>query len=385
MRKLPAIALTLLLITGALSGCAKEKEQDPAVARIGDEVILKSELDAKSATSDKMFDSLTGLSEEELAGKKRAAREAILEELISERILLAKAAELGIAETPEMRRAAELGWQSTVQAMTDYVLASYPTLEGKELDETVASMLRVQGLEETSAIENSIRAATRNALLEQVKESAPAPDEAQLKAAYDALLEEQTQAFSVNPASYEAALLSGDIILYAPEPCRVVASVYFRFDDDVIGLLKQLESVGSTQTLEEMRSDQRLLMDEQVAAALARLENGEDFSTIQEEWQNGGTATNYITPGSTRFADGVTEAVWSLENEGEWTEPFELEYGYQVYCWMDTLEDGAVPLEAVREQLFERLEAELRAAAVEEARALWRSEAEVEIISENIM
>lgn len=390
MKRFSLLVLAAVIAATIFAGCTKAEPQpsgepDVAVAVVGGAEIMRSEVESLAAHSDKMYESLTGVSEEEIAEKKLESRLTILENLVTERIISSKIEEYGIKETKQMREAAEKSWENAVSAMEKYVLASYPTLEGSELEETVNAMLNTQGISEETLIKSAIQDELEKALAEELKGEAPPAEEAEISEYYSSLLEKQKVSFTADTAAFEGALMSGETVVFRPADCRVVKQLYLKFDEEVIGLIKQLEAVDDTETADEMRNDQYRILNKKLETIRKDLDSGEKFDTILEENEQGSSAgVNYITEASERFSEEYKRALFALTEQGTYSEPVKQEYGYVILFWQDTLKAGESSFEEVRESIEKLLTEENDRVYYEEQLKQWRSDAEVELFTENL-
>ena len=390
MKKSYLLIFAVICLFLLFSGCAKtepkvSQEPDLVVATVDGAEILRSQVEKLAAGSDQAYDSVTGMSEEEISQKKLESRLGILENLIMDKIISAKIAEHGITETPAMSEAAEKSWENAVAAMERYVLASYPTLSGTELEDTVTAMLKAQGIDKDTLIKNAIDDQLEKALSEKLAAALPAPDSAQLEEYYNQLLTQQKELFESNMQAYESALLSGELVLYRPADCKAVKQLYFKFDDDVIDLIKQLESVKDKETADEMRADQYTIMDETLAAVAKAIAQGVDFDTIASKYDiDDANAVNYITAASTRFGSEYMAALAGITAQGGFSQPVKQEYGYIIIYWDSTLPAGTLSLEEAQQPLSQQLSASLAEEYYQLQLENWRTAAKVEIFKDKL-
>ncbi len=387
MKRAILILLVIMSIGVLLSACGASGDEtdDPVVAVVDGAEIRRSEVEALAVHGDEMYNSVSELSEAEIAEKKLNARLEILDMLVREQVIAAKVAEYGISETESMLTAAEERWSSTISLMEDYVLASYPTLEGDELEDTVASMLTVQNVSEEALKASVIKDELEKALQAEVVAMAPMPEEAELRAYYDDLLEEQTALFSDDISAFERELMSDELVLYRPVEVRAVQQLYLKFDEDVIDLMKQLESVGDNATKDEMRQDQLIIINETLESVLTRLESGEDFRILLSEYDaDSAEDINYITAESSRFSEEYMAALFAIDEQGGHSVALEQEYGYIILKWDHSLEPATVSYEEVAESIVSVVMDATAEAYYEEQVNVWLSEAEVELYTDNL-
>lgn len=406
MRRKLALLLAGALLAGGLSACQEtppeqetpETQQTPqtqqtespapaadqVVATVDGREIWYSQLAEQMLMTETMYRSMADqFTQEELEEKLHDAALSSLEQLISGELLQLKAEEYGLSLTEEDRAQAQESWEQVLEQLTDSVQASYPSLEGEDLDAMVELALEASGLDRETVVASAEQSALVAKLKAAVLEQTPQPTQEELRQAYQELSQTQREAFDADVTAFEAEMLAGDPVTYVPAEYRVIQELPLEFDSEVIQLLKQMEEYDTDESdsYEEILAlEYQRILDEVLPGVLARLEEGEPFAQLVEEMEpGGGTKFNYISEETTRLSRELQQAALALSEEGAWSEPVQTERGYVLLYWADTLEAGERPLEAVEEQLAAQLLQQAQNRAWTESQAQWREEADVVI------
>ena len=286
----------------------------------------------------------------------------VLEQLAGDKIIAARAQELGLTEMSEEDLA-----QIEAQAAQTYEtqLADYIAFVGGADRETAA-----QQLSEESGV-------TLEGIVEQLKQNwwsqkyydytvkDVAVTDEEVQACYDALLAKQKEDFSGTTENFEYAHRTGQPIVWRPEGYRAVRDILIRFTDDAdieqaARLLDQLELEED----EQKRADAQAQLDKlfaplekKAAEAQAKLEGGAAFADLMDEYGCDEALKDeplrsqgyYITDTSfVNSAEYVTGSMM-LEQPGQVSSPLRSEYGVHLVEYIGDLAPGEVPLADVQE------------------------------------
>jgi hypothetical protein len=384
MKKSLALALLLCLILSI--SC--RAEADPVVAEVGSTKILRSQVEAEMATAEVIYGFLgQNLTEDEIAVKKAQAQKEILEQLILRQVLLDQAEARGIRLEGDVRKAADTKYTATLDSVRDYVLQSYPSLSGGELDEQVDTLLKAAGETRDSLRAEAGEAALTDALYQSVYDECASVPEADVKARYDALYSEQKQAFDGNVNGYEAALLEGGVIVHRPVDEKMIQKAEFLFDVEIIPLLNQMNQYGSAEDAQAMTDDQYALLTDKVEDIYEDLKAGKiPFDQVLEGIEPGSSQkVNYFSEGSTRFPDEYRSRALRFKTVGEISTAYKIDNGYAIlYYAGDLPKCDAVPLSEVRDRIEVQLLGDARKSHLEDALAGWMRGANVVRYEENL-
>lgn len=359
-----------------------EDAQDMVVARVNGTDILYREFAEQMASVEAIYSAMTdALSADEINLQLTEQAQTVLENLISQVILEQKAEEYDIALTAEQEAEVASAWEQMQERFSRTISANYPTLEGEDLAAMVLLALESSGIEE----EMITQSARSSALIENLRARFDAetaePTQAELQALYDTLLLEQQTEFENDAAAFETAILGGEVVVYIPDEYRVLHEWEFRYEDDVIALLKQLEELDteSSTAYEDTLAAEQARTLQTISMVQALLASGSEFDTLYENANSGkAPRVNYIAAGSSRFSDAYYEAAMQIPAEGSAAaQPIAQNYGYTLLYWADTLAPGAISLYDVEEALAEQLLREARNENWKNVQAQWREQAEV--------
>ncbi|MDR1586031.1 MAG: peptidylprolyl isomerase [Treponema sp.] len=379
-----------------LDSCSSKKAEAPSgqdfdpgltVATVDGTDITRRQVEEQMITVNRMYRALEeSLPAEIIREKKLEARKQILDKLVEKQIVLNRTGNIEKNLSGEDKARIEAAYEAGVNRLADYVRKSYPYLGREETLKEVETLLKTSRL----SLED-IRGGAKSAVLEELLyepffAEAGDPSPAEIEKYYRRLLEEQKEKFEENISRYEQALLSGDPIAFRPAECRVIRELNIRFDDDVIGLIRQLEGFDSKAEAEKMRQDQFLRQEEKLKRILEkskttpfdRLDAGEPGVDISP-------ARNYISPGSSRFGAEYRDAALGIARVGGLSDPVRAEYGTVILRWEgNTGPRGETPLAEIRDTIREAVRQEKHSRVREEALALWRGEAAISLYPENL-
>ncbi|MDR2133942.1 MAG: SurA N-terminal domain-containing protein [Treponema sp.] len=371
--------------TGTPSGGGFDPEL--VVATVDGTDITRRQVEEQMLTANRIYQALEeSLPAEIIREKKLEARKQILDSLIEKQIVLNRAGSIEKNLDGEDMARIDAAYEAGVNRLADYVRKSYPYLGRGETLEEVETLLKTSRLDLEDLRGSARNLVLQELLYESVVAEAGEPSPAEIEGYYGRLLAEQKEKFEENISRYEQALLAGDPVAFRPAGCRVIRELNIRFDADVIGLIRQLESFDSRAEAEKMRQDQFLRQEEKVKRILEKsrttpfeqLAAGEPGADISP-------ARNYISPGSSRFSAEYRDAALGIAHTGSLSEPFRTEYGTTILYWEEnTGPRGEVPLEEIYDTIREAARREKHDRVREEARALWRREAAIRLYPENL-
>ena len=234
------------------------------------------------------------------------------------------------------------------------------------------------------------------------------PGEESIEQAYDQHVESDEANYEGSPASFESAMTSGTLVTWMPEGYRTVKHILVIPDESVLTPYQEAKSELDTMQSELDSLNEQLLaatdddpaegeeaadpaaLETQIAAQEAaiaaaeealqpladacfadvqdtldeiqsRLDAGEDFQTLIDEYgedpgmQNEPTATvgYYVSADSTTWDTAFRDAAMLLSNVGDVSEPVLSMSGVHIIRYESDVTPGPVPLDDVRDQLFD--------------------------------
>lgn len=348
-------ALTAALLGLLLTGCgaseeAKSDKTDSAAVYVDGVPVPETLVAPRMSTGNVMFSTL---SEEEKEQKKAELRAAALETLVAEQAYLNDAEKNGIRLEGDLLAAADTQYNNMIASVEAYVKQSYPDLAGKELDETVDSMITVSGATREVYRLMAERAVLLSAYDEFLLKGMPQPTEAEISARYETLYAEQKALFDSDENAFEAAMLNGKIVVYRPVPLKMIQKAEFFFEDTAIGIIRSTR-MYNTELADEMTEDQYALLDQRFAPVYEALENGEKTFEEVLAMTDPGPANlcNYFHESSTRFSEDYYTRAAAFRTPGEISSYYRITNGYAVLHYLGELPaEERIPQQSVEEAI----------------------------------
>ena len=320
----------------------------------------------------------------------------------------AEAERRGIALTEEELAAAE----QTARQLYDESYASLLS-QATDADEDVRAArveyeLYASGQDYETILAYYTAEALNSKLREQEDAGITDPGEESIEQAYDQRVESDEANYADSPASFESAMTSGTLVTWMPEGYRTVKHILVIPDESVLTPYQEAKSELDTMQSELDSLNEQLLaatdddpaegeeaadpaaLETQIAAQEAaiaaaeealqpladacfadvqdtldeiqsRLDAGEDFQTLIDEYgedpgmQNEPTATvgYYVSADSTTWDTAFRDAAMLLSNVGDISEPVLSMSGVHIIRYESDVTPGPVPLDDIRDQLFD--------------------------------
>lgn len=358
--------------------------ENAVVATVNGTEISYGEFAAQMANIEAMYSAMSAsLSADEINRKLTEQARSVLETLIMQVVLEQQAEKQSITLTGAQQAEVDGAWELVKSRFAETVSANYPTFSGDDLDAMVLLALESSGLTEEMVRESARTSALIADLRARSDAEVPEASEVEVRELYDTLLSQQQTEFADNASAFEAAMLGSTVVVYIPEEYRVLHEWEFRYENDVIALLKQLEEIDTEESTayEDTLAAEQSRTLEKIDSILALLAGGRNFDTLfATENPDGQLRTNYISEKTTRFSDSYYQAAMSIAKEGDAAaEPVALQYGYELLSWADTLAPGAVPFADVQSALCAQLTGQAQDEHWKSLQAVWRAEADVSV------
>ena len=344
MKRWIVLALLLALLAAVPAGA-----EDDAAAWVDGVPVTQAQLDKRLSTA-------------RGGGDEADRRAAALCALIEEQALLNEASRRGITCTGDVRTDADRRYERTLDAIRQYVLSQYPDLSGDALEQTMDALLDAMAVDLDDYRDAAERSALLDALDDALAQDMPQPDDADVRARYDALYADQSARFPGDENALEAALLAGDVVVCRPVALKLIKKAEFTFDDLAQALIADASKTDAEEAA-GMAMDQYRLLADAVEPIYEDLVAGRrSFDDVLEEIEPGSSAkVNYFHPSSTRFGEDYYQRADAFETVGEISTAYVIPNGYALLYYAGDLPVcDPVPLEQVRGAIEDALRAERR-------------------------
>ena len=301
----------------------------------------------------------------------------VLQKLAGDKIIAARAAELGMTELSQ-DDLARIGKEAAANYETQ--LNDYIAFAGEDGETRESAAKR---LEEESGVtlESVTEALKKNwwsqKYFDSIVKDVTVTDE-EVQACYDAMVEKQRQNYTAYPEDFEYAHLTGEMILYRPEGYRAVRDILIPFDDaDATEVSRLTEQVELGEADEEVRAKLDALyapLEATAQKAQDKLAAGAAFSDLMDEYGCDPALKSepmrsegyYINENSFVNSVEYVEGSMMLEQPGQVSTPLRSMSGVHLVEYIGDVTPGAVPLADVLD--------EVRAAALKEKQTAYYEE-----------
>lgn len=277
---------------------------------------------------------ITDDSEESVAETCKSQRSTIIDYLISERIILDKAKELGLdVLTDEELAAVDEEFDAQVAEQVEYfgsnadygTLAEGETVTDKEKEERgnadFDAYLADCGLTRDDLYMWQVSAAVTNKVVEETVKDITI-ERSTAEAEYDKLVQSTKELYESDPATYESGKYSS---VWLPEGARRIKHVLLKFDDTFTDELTAARENNDDEGADAMRAQKAEEMAQDTQDILNMLENGADIDGLITVYSGDATGSSLnpdgylLLPNSTAFMEEFREAAFELENVGDVT------------------------------------------------------------------
>lgn len=355
-----------------------DDQQSVVVAEYAGGTIMSDE--AARAYEEELAELLfSGFSEEEVS---QTLMDHVLQTLVSDRILEDKAREMGFYDlTEEDQAAIDAQAESEFAEQMDFYRAFVNT-EGMSEEEISGAVKNY--LEQNEGVTlNGLRAELAeqwwmNKMYDAVTEDVTV-DEAQLEAAYQALLEEQKQEFETDAGEFEFAQAIGEMIVYRPAGYYSVRVMTFEMDagtmeqaSELQERMAQLDARADAEKIEKCQAELDACyaaVENYAGQALEKMQAGGTFESLQSQ-------SDVILMSSEQCV--TKDSPWwdaSFENGGKYSGILRGNGRVYILEYLGEVEAGEVKLADVRDALEQSVLEEARDAAFEAQMEAWLEEA----------
>lgn len=386
MKKILAVFLTAVFLLAV--GCSRNEEVhevetgliDNAFAVVNGEPITQSvymsfyngNLSEMGITQKELIEQF---GEEEVANYEND----VLDDLITQQVLLQYADENGLNEVPEDVKT------QIEESATSYLdnikseLSSEISAEGAsgvlinssaELEKRYAGYLKQYGLSEEVIADQLKRQYIIEQVNQKIMEEFVMPEDA-VQNYYDEALKEQQEYAEANPEEAAQLYLQGahEVELFVPESlegnARYVKHILIKppaeYNEAIAAASAEGDEEAVAQLSEEAMEEARLLAED----VIEELNNGADFDELISTYnEDPGMASNpegYLIYEGAPYVENFLNEGLALSALGDYTtKPVQTEYGYHIILYSSDVTPGSVPLNEVEDQIYALAESAAR-------------------------
>ena len=368
---LRAVALVVLLVmlAGIFAGCSAQNA-NPVIAKVGKRNITYSQYYSVYNTYSLYYSYGMLTLDEGTADPDAALRQMAFNDLVDEYVAIENAVTEGYMLTPEEEAQAEEAYQEQIQQTLD----SYQEEEGPELtEEEKTAALKAELKESGYKYDEFLKALKQNQrdnmlstkLKDGVLNSVSVSDE-EVRAWYDTEVEEETALYATTMLFYNDYMSA----IYYGHMRPLVMPEGFSYVKQIL-IMKPKE-------------DEEKDMDAIVAEVQARIDAGEDFDALIEEYNE--------DPGMDTYTDGYLihediRAIYYTEfsdvsmalKVGEVSAPTKTEVGIHIVKKVADAPAGTIPFEDVQLDIYDSLLSERQTAAYQAALEQWKLNVKIKL------
>lgn len=357
------IALIICLFFVFSGGCLFEIDEELDNAQVILQYKDKS-IDKKTVTrwmEAKLSERGTTISEIRDTDDWASFRDEVIRDIAVFEIALEKAAQLGLDTLDEGAVAdiddqidsiAKIMVESNVKAAVD----ADPSLDyDEEYARQFEQYLSLFGYTTASFRDEIEREYVFNRLKDYYIKQVTVSDE-DVRSDYEFNLDLQKNNIENNPEMIEFQMQMGTKTLYYPEGYKFVKHIFVRYEDDkIINDAYEAYLSDDTELYQQAVSRGMDTIRPKLNEIMDRLDAGENFDDVMNDsiqiiYVGAPENSRIIGPYSQSDIPNYKETALSLTREGQYSQPFGTHLGaYIIYC--ETLLDGEVPFEDVREEL----------------------------------
>lgn len=328
----------------------------------------------------------------DVAGGADAILEAVLEDLVGEKLARIKAEEKGYAAVSDGDRAeiaarAQVQFDETVSFYVDIVRA-----EGMSDEDARAAavdyLAEGEGYTLESVTADIEESWWRQKLFDEVV-SGVAVRADEVSAIYSEEAAAQEARFADDPTAFEYALLNGEMILYQPAGYRTVKHLFFALSDadqaralEIYDALPLEEDAAALDALNAELDALYAPAEAQAQDAYAQLQAGADFNALMADFSDDDELGDafadtgyYVSADSVMWSPRFVSAAMALSNPGDISEPARTEGGVHIILYVANVQSGPVPLAQVNSLLTRAALEAARLDAWHAAQHQWAAEA----------
>lgn len=366
-------------------------------------------------------------------------QQSTIDALIRQAVLEKKAEDTGAnVLTDEEIAAAQTEADTTYNGYVESIKTSYfaeTELTGEELDNAVAAKLTELGYPTLGEVlESQKKTKAQDKLKDDVVKDVQVTDE-EIQASYDEKVAEAKTKYESDLPSYGSAVSSGTTVYYAPAGYRYVKHILRKLSEEDTAAIddastqlsdkqallsdaetslaslnedpaqdtaedaqnrKEWEETKATlsveiadlqKTLDETREAAYAKVQTTIDEILQKLSEGEDFDALVTEYgEDEGMKTSpameqgyLVCLGDTRWVPEFTTAAMELAKVGDISPAVRTDYGIHILTYAGDLQEGAVPLDSVKDTISGELLTSKQDALFESTVSEWITEANAKV------
>jgi len=361
----------------------------------------------------------------------RARDAAVRRVIIEQEAVKLKLNELSEEEKTKVQADTDAEYQDALDQIKSYYFAD-TKLEGDALQIEMEHTAEDLGISR-DVVEQGVTQRLISQKLEDEATKDVAVSDEEVKADYDAKVEENKTAYTENPDAYGSAVNGGSTAYWAPEGYRYVKQVLVKFLEADQAEIDRIQAEKATadsalqaaeaarkanedaQAVEGITEADKKAREEEMPALQAALDEAqqqvdklaqellaaknkgyeavlpkaqeiynraktEAFDTLVAEFNEdtGMPATGYaVREGFASFDEAFVKPAMALQNVGDVAEPSQGMYGYYIVQYAAPIAEGPVDYAAVQQDLHDALLTQKKATTWEEAIAAWTQAADI--------
>lgn len=353
-----------------LAGCNmvikdEDKASQVVVAKVGDTEITRGQVDEEYKVLLTSYESY-GLSTSDIdADKERSFKESILDDMVAYEAMLQNAPEdLGVkALTEDELKKIDDQIEEVIKSYEDYLKQNAQGDTDEEKDKYVKDSLA--NIKETMGYDSGVmkNQRIRSTYLEKVKDALGKnyqPSDEEIKTKYDSMLSEQKEAVTKDMSAFSDYAGQKNQV-YIPAGVHYVQNLLIGIPSDArTEISKITDETQKKQRKQEELAKIKSKADEALKKAKAK---DADFTKLVDEYSDdsGSKTEPYRTEGyavwegNTAYVSEFTDAAMALTKAGEISDLVESDFGYHILKLVKVTEEGAVPLDDVKDTIKEML------------------------------
>ncbi|MDO5324235.1 MAG: hypothetical protein Q4G06_09440 [Clostridia bacterium] len=376
---------SLLMGVEDLSGAADVQLTDEVVAEFGGGELMASEVieEYNARLACYMFE---GYSEEEVS--ETLLRE-VMEDMVFERVLEAHARELGVYEltaADEQQIAAEA--QQRYEEQLSYARSLVRTGEMSDAEVEAAAqsyLLESEGVNQAS-IEAELRASWWMDKLYDALTANVSVGSGEIMTAYNEALADQKERFLASAEDYEAAQISGEVIVYNLPGYRRVKMVGLSFDsfdamtavDELNAQIAALDASADAEQIAELQAQIDAYyapLEEKANELLQSMTDGGDMESLSSQY-GGEMEEGCVCADSSLWTQEIIDAAMALAAPGDVSGIVRTGDGVYILQYVEDVPEGTVAMSEVYDALSAQTQETARYLAYETQINAWMEEAD---------
>lgn len=304
--------------------------------------------------------------DESVADSCKSDRDTIITYLINERIIMKKAAEMGVSTlTEEEMNTVEEEYNSHIEENiqvfgenADYGTAELETISdevkrergSKEFDEYLASC----NMTREDLLKWQVNSAITQKLIAEIGKSV---DYSAAEESFLGYEEQVKQVYNDNLSQYEQG---GFTAVWVPEGARMIKHILLGFDEDTQDEITANRRNGDDEAADKLREEKAAELQDKVDEVQKKLDDGEDFQTLMLEYSNDSAGSSMypdgyvVIPNGTSYMKEFQEAAFVPEKIGDRTVCV-TDYGVHIMIYADDAKVSDEQKKSFTDYLYEQL------------------------------